>query len=70
MNNDIDPKRNSAGGKQEPGSLRSTDPVYLYKDSGIQEHHGNIPLWLKGVVLVLLIWGIYYLVAYWAPPPV
>ncbi len=44
------------------------EPVFYYQDSGILERHGKIPLWLLGVVVVLLIWGIYYLVTYWKPP--
>ncbi|MGA7750278.1 MAG: hypothetical protein WCA63_09035 [Gallionella sp.] len=69
MNSEIDSKRNPSGEQQESGSSHSQNPVYLYKDSGIQEKHGNIPLWLKGVVAILFIWGIYYLVAFWSPPP-
>lgn len=44
------------------------NPVFLYKDSGIRERHGTIPLWLLGVVAALIVWGVYYLVAYWSPP--
>lgn len=43
--------------------------VHLYPDSGIRERQGNVPLWLWLVVLALSIWGIYYLVTFWNPPP-
>lgn len=43
--------------------------VFIYKDAGIYEKHGYIPLWLLAVAVVLLIWGVYYLVVYWSPPP-
>lgn len=45
------------------------DPVFYYKDSGIREKPGHIPLWLLAVVIALLIWGTYYLIAFWSPPP-
>ncbi|MGA9667207.1 MAG: hypothetical protein WBQ69_12290 [Gallionella sp.] len=69
MNSKIDSKSNPAGERQEPDLSHSRGPVYLYKDSGIQEKHGHIPLWLKAVVVILFIWGVYYLVAFWSPPP-
>lgn len=46
------------------------DVVYVYDAAGISEREGRVPLWLWLVVLVLLIWGVYYLVAYWNAPPV
>jgi hypothetical protein len=39
--------------------------VYVYRDSGIQERHGAIPLWLKLVAIGLLVWGVYYTIRYW-----
>ncbi|HKB60047.1 MAG TPA: hypothetical protein VKC56_08400 [Gallionellaceae bacterium] len=48
-------------------SRQAEDPVFLYKDSGIREKHGHVPLWLWGVVVALLIWGVYYTIAYWSP---
>lgn len=56
--------------EQQSGSSRNRhDPVFYYADSGIRERHGDIPMWLIAVVLALIVWGIYYLVAYWSPPP-
>ena len=64
------------GGKQsEETSHQNTTPadaelgqgdVYLYRDSGIQERHGTIPLWLKALVVGLIVWGIYYTIRYWS----
>lgn len=57
--------------RQQTGEADGTDSrsrLYYYKDAGIQEHHGYIPLWLWSVAVSLLIWGIYYLVVYWSPP--
>ncbi|MDD2701342.1 MAG: hypothetical protein PHH36_08905 [Sideroxydans sp.] len=43
---------------------------YSYQTAGISENEGYVPLWLWLVVVTLLIWGIYYLLAYWdAPAP-
>jgi len=39
---------------------------YLYKQSGIRERHGAVPLWLQLVVLALLVWSVYYLVRFWS----
>jgi len=38
---------------------------YLYKQSGIRERHGSVPLWLKLVVVALLIWSLYYMIRFW-----
>jgi hypothetical protein len=43
--------------------------VYVYAVSGIAERKGRIPVWLWLVALGLTVWGIYYLIAYWNPPP-
>jgi len=43
-------------------------PAYYYADSGIEERHGHVPLWLWGVAAALAVWGVYYLVANWSPP--
>ncbi len=43
--------------------------VYAYESAGITEREGHVPLWLWLVVVSLLIWGIYYLAAYWNAPP-
>jgi len=69
MNSELDPNRNPAGEKPITDSAHPRDPVLLYKDSGILENPGHIPLWLMAVAVVLAIWGIYYLVAFWSPPP-
>jgi len=55
-----DPKHGAAGEHQRS--------VFYYKDSGIRERHGRIPLWLVAVALALIIWSIYYVIAYWTPP--
>ncbi len=44
----------------------SQGEVYHYQDSGIQERHGAIPLWLKLVSIGLLVWSIYYTIRYWS----
>ena len=44
------------------------DTLFLYKDSGIREKHGHVPLWLWAVVVALLIWGVYYTIVYWSAP--
>jgi hypothetical protein len=41
--------------------------VFYYKDAGIEENHGYVPRWLWVVVVVMAVWGIYYLYAYWSP---
>ena len=46
----------------------SASPVYVYESAGVSERKGNVPIWLWLVVASLLIWGIYYLVAYWNAP--
>lgn len=58
--------------KKPPRAEKRTPPepahgeAYLYRDSGIQERHGGIPLWLKLVSIGLVIWAIYYTVRYWS----
>ncbi len=66
MTSEQDPKQSAAPGQPESGHDQS---VFLYKDSGIQERTGPLPLWLVAVAVILLIWGVYYLVAFWSPPP-
>ena len=51
--------------KGEESSHAGREEVYLYKDSGIQERHGKIPIWLQLVTYGLLIWGVYYTIKYW-----
>lgn len=52
---------------RKSGETRNT--VFLYKDSGISERHGHVPLWLWGVAVTMVIWSVYYMVVYWSPPP-
>jgi hypothetical protein len=40
---------------------------YLYRYAGIEERDGRIPLWLTLVVVGLLLWSVYYTIAYWSP---
>ncbi len=61
-----DPKLSPSEQAQSEQAAR--DSTFLYKDSGILEKHGQIPPWLLAVVIALIIWGIYYLVAFWSPP--
>ena len=49
--------------ENEPGHS-----VYIYESAGIAERKGNVPAWLWVVVVLLVIWGIYYLVTYWNAP--
>lgn len=53
------------GGQADP---HSPDTEYTYQTAGLRERHGTIPGWLWGVYIGLLIWGAYYLWAYWTPP--
>ena len=67
MKDELD-TRDPAGEQQDTGSGQAKT-VYYYKDAGIREHHGYIPLWLWAVALILVIWSIYYMIVYWSPPP-
>ncbi len=46
----------------------AADVAYSYRTAGIAENEGYVPLWLWLVVVALLVWGIYYLLAYWHAP--
>ncbi|HXC61445.1 MAG TPA: cbb3-type cytochrome c oxidase N-terminal domain-containing protein [Nitrospiria bacterium] len=61
-------KTEKSGNVQSKGAqeIHVGDEVYLYKDSGIRERHGVIPLWLQLVSYGLIIWGIYYTIRYWS----
>ena len=39
---------------------------YLYKEAGIMEGQGKIPLWLKLVAIGLVLWSVYYTIKYWS----
>jgi hypothetical protein len=53
---------------KKEGGKAANDELFYYKDSGIEERHGRVPPWLWAVAVALMVWGIYYLVAYWSPP--
>ncbi len=65
MNSELDSKSQAGAGQQES----KANPVFYYKDSGILERHGKVPFWLILVLIALVIWSIYYLIAYWTPLP-
>ena len=67
MNDESD--HDQTGKQHETGSEQAKPAYYYYKDVGIREHHGYIPLWLWAVALVLVIWSVYYMIVYWSPPP-
>ncbi len=69
MNSETDQQRGAGGSQQGTEGEHSPQSVFLYKDSGIQERTGQVPPWLWAVFVILIIWGIYYLVAFWTPPP-
>ena len=54
---------------RSPEKAEKADVVYIYQDAGLTERHGYVPYWLKLVTVGLVIWGAYYLWAYWSPPP-
>jgi len=58
-------------GAKLPAAPGATAPpeVYVYAVSGIAERKGRIPIWLWLTAVGLTIWGIYYLIVYWNPPP-
>jgi hypothetical protein len=43
------------------------DEINRYEFSGIEERHGTVPLWLKGVIVVMFVWMVVYLRRYWKP---
>lgn len=59
-----------AAGAQQVLAQEPEHALYTYESAGISERKGSIPVWLWIVVVSLLIWGGYYLAAYWnAPAP-
>jgi hypothetical protein len=70
-------KRAPVASASEPAAPRVVDSasaphdeqrVYTYQSAGIAERTGKVPAWLWLVAVLLVIWGIYYLIAYWNPP--
>ncbi len=55
---------NNMNNRQESEGQEKQE-LFEYKNSGIRERKGKIPLWIWFVTVVLLIWGVYYLVAFW-----
>lgn len=53
--------------ESEASSPDSDDVPYRYTDSGIQERHGHVPVWLWAVVVIVLAWGVYYVITFWSP---
>lgn len=48
-------------------SEKHDDPLEIsrYEFSGIEERHGIVPKWLTVVYAVMLIWMVWYLIAFW-----
>ncbi len=68
MNSELESKSRGDTGQQGSHEHGKGNQVFLYKDSGILERHGKVPFWLVLVLIALVIWSIYYLIAYWTPP--
>jgi hypothetical protein len=58
-------KQGESPSKDTEGT-HADEELYLYKDAGIAERHGAVPLWLKLVCYGLILWGIYYTLRYWS----
>jgi hypothetical protein len=56
MNKEAKPPDQNTNGEGE---------IYLYKEAGLRERHGYIPLWLILVAIGLFLWGIYYMIQNW-----
>lgn len=48
--------------------MTDDDRVHDYAGGEVSTRGGHVNRWLLVVYLVLVIWGIYYLVAYWHSP--
>ena len=68
MTDDSETSMDKAAGKQAATEHQPGHTVYTYVSAGIAEREGSVPNWLWGVVAVLVVWGLYYLVAYWNAP--
>lgn len=58
-------ERNATSKQTQEERAHTEAETYTYKDSGIRERHGRVPIWLQLVTYGLLIWGIYYTIRYW-----
>ena len=47
------------------GQAHHGDQLEDYAGGYIQARHGRLPLWLLAVYVVLFVWSMYYLYAYW-----
>jgi hypothetical protein len=45
--------------------MTDNDPVHDYAGGEVSTRRGRVNRWLLVVYLVLLVWGVYYLVTYW-----
>jgi hypothetical protein len=45
--------------------MTDDDEVHDYAGGEVSTRRGRVNRWLLVVYLVLLVWGVYYLVAYW-----
>lgn len=50
-------KNDDTGSRVRPGG-----------ENGIREKHDTFPLWLILVAAALIVWAIWYTIAYWSPP--
>jgi hypothetical protein len=69
-------KTGSDPAQEAPPALATVDSaepetpqsIYRYQAAGMAEHKGAIPWWLWIVAVLLTIWSVYYVIAYWNPP--
>jgi len=60
-------KIKNTGASPDHGSQTNAEhDMYTYVTAGISEHQGKVPVWLWIVVILLLSWGLYYLLHYWS----
>lgn len=52
-------------GKKSRAADGADPEVQTYEYSGIQERKGKVNGWLIALYVVLTIWGVWYLFAYW-----
>jgi hypothetical protein len=60
----------SLGGAEKMNDMKKHDDhdIHTYEYSGIQERPGKVNAWLIIVYISLLIWGGWYLFAFWKHP--